>query len=132
MDERKMRLRLGDGSLARIQAVGEKHRDGHGTDAARHGRDGARHLLNLGKVDVADQAIASLFGLIVHAVRTDVDDDGALLHPILLHHLRAPARRDDDVGFAADSLRIPRLRVHHGYGTIFLHQKHRRRHADDV
>src|SRR4051812_16915263 len=42
------------GPLGRLHDVGEEHRAGHRTDAARHGRDPRRHLPNR-PVDVTDE-----------------------------------------------------------------------------
>src|SRR5260370_29967758 len=80
-----------------LNGVVEQHRDGHGADAARHGRDGGRDLLRLLEFHVSDEAISLLAGWIVDAVHTDVDDHRARFNHRAPHELRLPDPDDEAV-----------------------------------
>lgn len=78
------------------ERVLEQTRDGHGADAARHGRDPARVLHRLLEADVAHEP-----GLLArrHPVDADVDHRGARFDPVSPDHPGTADRGDQNIRF---------------------------------
>ena len=57
--------------------VDHRHRNGHWFLHRRDGCSLAPGLFHAFKVDVADQAVAARFGVVLHSVNADINDDGA-------------------------------------------------------
>eukprot|EP00955_Chlamydomonas_euryale_P116414 366415-Chlamydomonas_euryale.AAC.10 len=91
-----------------LQRVLHQHRNRHRADAARHRRDEARLLCSLGKVDVADQAVALLGAGVVDRVDTHINHCSAGLDPRPLDHLGPAARSDHNVRLGANPLSVGR------------------------
>ena len=51
-------------AFGRCYGVVQKHGDGHGTNAARDGCDGARFFADSGVIDIANEAITRFFGFV--------------------------------------------------------------------
>ena len=69
------------GDASGADGVREQHGDGHGPDPAGHPRDAASDLGDACEVDIAHEAPAALAGGVVDAVRANIDDGRAGLHP---------------------------------------------------
>src|SRR5439155_740617 len=112
-------------AAGRGQRVPEEHRDRHGPDAARHGRDGPRALARGVEIDVAHE-LARL-----ETVDPDVDHPRPLLH----HGARdyaGPARRHaEHVGAAGVGGEVTGAGVTHGDGGVPREQELGQRLADD-
>ena len=94
--------------------VVQQHRDGHGTDAARHRRDGTRLFAQAFEIDVADQAVASFSGWVRNLVDPDVDDDSALSNHVRGEGVGSACHHHDDVGLTCEPRDVARAGVADG------------------
>ena len=112
-----------------------EHGDGHGTDAAGDGGDGAAFRGDFVEGDIADEAAALGGGRVVDAIDTDVDDGGALLDEISGDKTGFADGGDEDVGRAADVGDVFGAAVGDGDGGVaafaFVHEQQGHRFADD-
>ena len=118
---------------AAVTRVRHQHGDGHRPDAARHRRDRARRRARRPRNRRRRRAWScSPVSGAGDAVDADVDDAGAGLHPVALHHLRPPDRRHEDVAAPADGGEIARAAVADRDRAVLREQQLRHRLADDV
>ncbi len=88
--------------LACCQGVLHQRADGHGTNAARYGRDVRLLRCYLVKLHVAAEAEAALAGRIERSARrADINDDCAFFHHVGRDKLGTANGSDDDVGLTA-------------------------------
>src|SRR5690606_25705800 len=77
-----------------FQGVDQQHGDGHGADAAGHGRNRTGHFTRAFEVDVADQAAVG------EAVNTHVDHDSAGLDHVSRDHAGFAGGYYENIGAA--------------------------------
>src|SRR5712691_2870007 len=127
--------------------VAHEHGDGHGTDAAGHGRERTRSVDRV-RMDVADKgaAFGAEFGEAVRkileealsfvgigdAVGADIDDGGARLDPVCFDETGFAYGGDDDIGAAKNVGEAARLGMADGDGGVGVHEKKGHGFSDDV
>ena len=84
-------------AFGRCYGVVQEHGDGHGTNAARDGCDGARFFADRCVIDIANEAITRFFGFVGYAVDTNVDDDCAVLHHIGSNGVGMSCHHNEDI-----------------------------------
>jgi len=116
-----------------LEGVFHEHGDGHGSDAARNGCDGAAFGGYAGEIDIAGEAVARFFAGVFDAVDADIDDDDTVFDPIGLDHIGAAYGGDEDIGTAADGGEVFGSRMGDGDGGIgiFCHEEQSHGLADD-
>src|SRR6266851_5722224 len=130
-----------------FDGVAHEHGDGHGADAAGHGRERSGNVDGAG-MDVADES-ASLgaeffeavrkvvkeplgFFEVRNAVGTDINDRRAGLDPVRFHVAGFAHGGDDDIGAAEDIGQIARFGMADGDGGVGVHEEKGHGFADDV
>ena len=70
------------------------------------------------EIDVANEAVAGLLGLVVDRVDSDVDDNGTVAQPRALDEERAANGGNNNVRSANDGGEVSSLAVAHGDGGV--------------
>src|SRR5439155_3296284 len=116
-------------SAGRCHRVAQEAGDGHRTNAAWNGGDGARHLLARGEVAIPDEPALAVA---LDAIDADIDDAGPRLDPVALDHFRPPHCGNDEIAPAHHRRQVHGFRMSDGDGAILLEQELHDRLADDV
>src|SRR5467141_3504773 len=130
-----------------FDGVAHEHGDGHGSDAAGHGRERSGNVDGAG-MDVADESASfgteffeavwkavkkplGFFG-VSNAVGADIYDHGAGLDPVGFH-ITGPAHGgDDDIGAAEDIVQVARFGMADRDGGIGVHEEKSHGLTDDI
>src|SRR6266851_1975294 len=144
---RRGKLGRGAAEAGGFHGVAHEHGDGHGADAAGHGRERSGNVDGAG-VDVADES-ASLaaeffeavwkvvkeplgFFEVRNTVGANIDDCCAGLDPVRFHVAGFAHGGDDDIGAAEDFGQIARFGMADRDGGVGVHQEQGHGFADDV
>src|SRR5437763_6814151 len=133
--------------LHRLDSIAHQHGDGERADAAGHRRERAGNLGDF-RMHIAHQGAAILgeclrplriageeffqFGATGDLVYADVNHGGARMDQIASDHAGAADGSHQNLGSAADRLKIARLGVTNRHRGIGVQQQHGHRFADDV
>ena len=95
-------------AFGRCYGVVQEHGDGHGTNAARDGCDGARFFADGLIIDIADEAITRFFGFVVYAVDANIDDDCAILYHVGCDGVGMSRHHDEDIRLTGEVPEVAR------------------------
>src|ERR1700731_1519675 len=141
------KFRRGAAEARGFDGVAHEHGDGHGTDAAGHGRERSGNVDGAG-MDVADQSAAfgtelfeavwkvvkkplGFFG-VRNAIGAHIDDRGAGLDPVRFHEAGLAHGGDEDIGAAENIGQVARFGMANRDGGVGVHEEEGHGLADDV
>lgn len=110
----------------------EQHSHGHRTNTTRDWGDLRGHLGGGLKVHITNQTLSRLLRRVRLVVDTDVDDNGARLEPVSLHHLGLTNGSDNNVRILHDTSNIGGLRVADSHSSVGILEQVAHGATDDI